>query len=216
VDWADLDGKNGIYLILDSTPEFMPFGPLTVQIYIPLDVYNAITMAMENPIGSLAELVPPPEGNACGEVEFVLLSTETGDQIKIDLVNTSYTPEIPVTVKTLQWNEVLYNIMNLFSLPLLPPPLLPPPLLPPPPTFPSFRAAVWGSGVFNAIVWNSPGQVSSLPSPPTTGSLNFEFAYTISGDLGITFIDPRYCFLREWITFPPAWTEAIKNFAGIA
>lgn len=173
VEWAPPDGTNGIYLTLESTPEFMPFGPLTVQIYIPQGIYDAIVQAFLNPINSLADLVPPPEGNACGEVEFVLMSMDAGDQIKVDLVNTSYVPEIPVTVKTLQWNEVLYDIMNL--------PLSSP--LPPP--------------------------------PPTTGLLSFEFAYTAGGDLGVTFIDPRYCFLREWVTFPVEWTSAIKDFAGV-
>lgn len=179
VEWVPPDGVNGIYITLESSPAFMPFGPLTVQVYIPQVIYDAIVNAMMNPINSSEDLVPPPEGNTYGEVEFVLLSTDAGEQIKIDLVNTSYTPEIPVTVKTLQWNEVLYYVMSL-QLPSLSP-LLPPP---PPPPLPLFQT-------------------------------NFEFVYTVSGDLGITFVDPRYCFLREWITFPVDWADAIKAFAGV-
>lgn len=168
--------ENGIYLTLESTPEFTPFGPLTAQIYIPQNMYNAIIQALSNPINSMDDLVPPPEESACGEVEFVLISTDSGDQIKIDFVNTSYKPEVPVTVKTLKWQEVLYDVMNL---PLSPPP--PPPLV-----------------LLSPI---------SIPS--------FEFVYTASGDLGVTLIDPRYCFFREWITLPAAWTDAIKDFAGV-
>jgi hypothetical protein len=171
IEWVPPDGENGIYLTLGSSPEFLPFGSLDIQIYIPDEVYNAIVIAMNSPINSISDLVPPPEGNTCGEVEFVLLSTDAGEQIKIDLVNTYYTPEIPVTVKTLQWREILYDVTSL--------------LLP------------------------------SLPPPPPMGLLTFEFVYTVNGILGITFIDPRYCFLREWITFPSAWTEAIKSFAGV-
>jgi hypothetical protein len=182
IEWVPPDGINGIYISLESSPEFMPFGPLNVQIYIPQVIYDAIVTAMMNPINSSADLVPPPEGNTYGEVEFVLLSTDAGEQIKIDLVNTSYVPEIPVTVKTFQWNEVLYYVMD-----LQPPSSLP--LLPPPPS-------------------------SLLPPPPSL--LNFEFVYTVGGDLGITFIDPRYCFLREWITFPVDWTNAIRAFAGLS
>jgi hypothetical protein len=283
VEWAYPDG---VYLILGADPEFHPWGPLAVQIYIPQAIYDAIIAAMQHPINSPADLVPPPEGNACGEVEFVLLSTDAGEQIKIDLVNTSYVPEIPIKVETLQWQEVLYDIM---SLPLLPPSILPPSLLPPPPPIVfSSNIAYWNSGVFNTVSWDSstllpssllpppPPIVSSLnmaywnfgvfntvswdsstllppsllsPPPPIVSSLNmahwnfgvfntvswdgstqssevilppvagdslsFEFAYTVSGVLGITFIDPRYCFLREWIAFPSDWTQAIKDFAGV-
>ena len=219
VEWVPPNGTNGIYITLESSPAFMPFGPLTVQIYLPQVVYDAIVNAMINPINSPADLVPPPEGNTIGEVEFVLLSTDAGEQIKIDLVNTSYTPEIPVTVKTLQWNEVLYYVMNLPPLDLLPP--LPPPstLLPPPPTSSSLRMASWGSRVWNTVPWNgtipTSGGTTPPVSPPATGSLSFEFVYTVSGDLGITLMDPRYPFLREWITFPVDWADAIKDFAGV-
>lgn len=156
---VESNGSGGIYLILEADPDFTPFGLLTVRINISQELYDAIIIAMSNPINSPEGLVPSPNGNACGEVEFVLLSTDTGDQIKIDLMNSPpFVPEVPVTIKTLQWNEVLYNVMN-------------------------------------------------LP--------DFEFVYTVSGDLGITFIDPRYCFLREWISFPPDWTRAIKDFSGV-
>ena len=169
VEWAF---PSGVYLTFESAPEFAPFGPLTIQVYLPQALYDAVAKALENPIGSLSDLVPIPEGNACGVVEFVLLSTEDGIQVKLDLTNSSYIPEVPVTVKTLQWNEILYDTMNL-------------PFSPP------------------------------LPPPPVFSSTSFGFAYTIGGDLGITFIDPRYCFLREWILFPQTWTAAIKDFAGV-
>jgi hypothetical protein len=236
VEWVPPDGTNGIYLTLESSPAFMPFGSLTVQVYIPQVMYDAIIQAFSNPINSPADLVPPPDGNASGEVEFVLLSTDAGEQIKIDLVNTSYVPEVPVTVETLQWNEILYDIMRLLPPTLFPPTLLPPPSLPPTSNFPSLSTAVWGSGVFSTVPWD--GSISSLevlpppllpppllpppllqppllPPPLLQPSSTFEFVYTVSGNLGITFIDPRYCFLREWIEIPPDWTAALKEFAGI-
>jgi len=159
VVWVHPNGTNGIYLIIGATPAFAPFGPLNIQIYIPQATYEAIVNAMNSAISSPDDLVPPPYTDTMGTVEFVILSTDAGYQIKIDLVNSPpYIPEDPVTVETLIWNEVLYWVMNLET---------------------------------------------------------FRFEYVSDDDLGITFIDPRYCFLREWITFPPAWTDAIKVFAGI-
>lgn len=216
VEWVPPDGTNGIYITLESSPAFMPFGPLTVQVYIPQVIYDAIVNAMMNPINSPDDLVPPPETNTYGEVEFVLLSTDAGEQIKIDLVNTSYTPEIPVTVKTLQWQEVLYYVMSLEppTSPLLPPP--PPALLSP--TITVITSRSWNSRVSDITPWNyniqDPGN-TFLFYPSAMNSSNMEFVYTVSGDLGITFIDPRYCFLREWITFPVDWADAIKDFAGV-
>lgn len=209
VSWAPPYGTNGIYLILESSPEFRPFEYLNIQIYIPQVMYDAIITAFLNPINSRGDLVPPPDENACGEVEFVLLSTDIGEQIKIDLINTSYVPEVPVTVETLQWSEVLYDVI---SLPL------PPPLPPSISIVPPLIAAHWGSLVYGAVPWNriilGSGTTALLHSS-TFSSSTIEFAYTENGDLGITLIDPRYCFLREWITFPAEWTNAIKNFAGI-
>ena len=217
VEWADPSGTNGIYLILGADPAFHPFGLLTIQVHLPQEIYDAILTAMRTPINSPADLDPPPEANAMGEVEFVLLSTDAGEQIKIDLVNTAYTPEIPVTVQTLRWNEVLYYVMDLPPISVLPQVSW----FQMPTTFSSSKNSAWGSRVFDDVSWNVNLQelapiLPSPPSPPVVadGSV-FEFAYTVGGVLGITFIDPRYCFLREWITFPPDWTSAIKDFAGV-
>jgi hypothetical protein len=150
---------DGIYLVIVADPEFVPFGSLEIQIYIPQTVYDVILSAMNNPVGSLSGLVPPPYTNTIGTVEFVLISTDAGDQVKLDLVNASYIPETPITVKTLQWNQPLYELMS---------------------------------------------------------PLSFDFVYTSDGLLVATFIDPRYCFLRECVAFPDDWTQAIKDFAGIS
>jgi hypothetical protein len=158
VAWVAPPGSNGIYLVIGANPEFVPFGSLEMQIYIPQTTYDAIIHAMNNPISSLSDLSPMPSTNTIGNVEFVLVSIDAGDQIKFDLINTSYITEVPITVKTLQWNQPLYSIMN---------------------------------------------------------STDFEFAYTSDGSLVITFVDPRYCFLRECVVFPDDWTQAIKSFAGI-
>jgi hypothetical protein len=115
VEWAHPSGVNGVYLVLGADPAFSHFGSLVVQVYISQAIYDEIVTAFQNPIDSLDSLVPPPEENTFGEVEFVLLSTDKGEQVKVDLVNTHYVPEIPVTVETLQWREVLYWVMNSMS-----------------------------------------------------------------------------------------------------
>src|SRR5215467_9925186 len=44
--------SGGVYIILESSPEFVPFGLLTVQVYFTQEIYNAIVTAIQSPISS--------------------------------------------------------------------------------------------------------------------------------------------------------------------
>jgi hypothetical protein len=189
VEWNPPNGTNGVFLTIEAVPSFPPFPPEIIQIPVSQGMYDtiigAINSGISNPVETTNEvnfiasnmlaltqfllevsptipvlnLTPPVEAKTSGLVEFVLMSTEEGEQIKLDFSHTfPYPPEAPIVVKTLTWNQVLYWVMQV---------------------------------------------------------QNPEFVYIPSGAMGMTFIDPRFCFLREWITLPVAWVAALKNFAGI-
>jgi hypothetical protein len=43
----------------------------------------------------------------------------------------------------------------------------------------------------------------------------YDFYYIFDADLAMTFIDPKFCFLRQWVPWPSGWAYAIKQFAGV-
>jgi hypothetical protein len=215
--WAAPAGTNGIFLNLGVTPSFDPFKVLNVRIHISQDMYEVITSELLGPVVSVGaqfnplaselmafmqyqlevtegtyrgqnesinqvnptaslffdffqymldvtperpvDMVPPLANETSGSVDYIIVSTDEGSQIKVDLARTSpYPPEDPVTVQTLTWNEPLFRVERIQE---------------------------------------------------------YDFLYVPHGSMGITFPDPRFCFLRQWITFPQAWTVAIKKFAAI-
>jgi hypothetical protein len=202
VSWDTIGGGEGVNLDIASIPWFPPFGDATVRVHIPQEMYDAVIAALSDPISSMAALrgmAPTPQDGPVtvkNEVNFVASEMLDLFQLLIDVSPKVFgglePPIMEETSGTVEFILISTEEGPQFKLDLTHP--FPVPLEDPI----TVETLTWQEVLF---------QVVMVPE--------YDFYYIFDADLAMTFIDPKFCFLRQWVPWPSGWAYAIKQFAGV-